>query len=281
VGCDGYPDCDFTRNLDGSTEPTGPTIVGDDPETALPILLLKGPYGPYVQLGEVIKDEKKKPKRASLPKGMAPADVTLAVALKLLTLPRDLGLHPESGKKVVANVGRFGPYLQHDGEFRSVPKTEDVYTIELGRAVEILAQPKSAARGSLRTVGKHPEDGAAITLHTGRYGNYVKHGKVNATLPEGTDLDTLSLEEAVALLTARAEATAKKPTKAKASSKAKAPAKPKTTAKPKAPAKPKAAAKPKKASTASLTDQPKTSAKAKVAAKAKATTKTASKKTAS
>ena len=146
---------------------------------------------------------------------MAPADVTLAIALKLLTLPRDLGLHPESGKKVVANVGRFGPYLQHDGEFRSVPKTEDVYTIELPRAVEILAQPKSSARGSLRTIGQHPEDGAAITLHTGRYGNYVKHGKINATLTEGMDLDTLTLDEALALLSARVAATGKKPAKAK------------------------------------------------------------------
>jgi len=177
-----------------------------------------------------------------------------------LTLPRDLGLHPESGKKIVANVGRFGPYLQHDGEFRSVPKTDDVYTIELTRAVEILAQPKSAARGSLRTVGKHPEDGAAITLHTGRYGNYVKHGKVNATLPDGTDLDTLSLEEAVALLAARVEATAKKPTKAKAAAKPKSAAKPKATAKTKAAAKPKAAAK-----TSTTATKPKTPTKTKKA----------------
>ena len=231
VGCDGYPECDYTCNMDGSTEPVGPTIVGDDPETALPILLLKGPYGPYVQLGEVIKDEKKKPKRASLPKGMAPADVTLEIALKLLTLPRDLGLHPETGKKVVANVGRFGPYLQHDGEFRSVPKTEDVYTIELPRAVEILAQPKSAARGSLRTLGQHPEDGAAITLHTGRYGNYVKHGKINATLIEGMNLDTLTLDEAVALLSARVAATGKKPAKAKTTEKKAASTKKPTAAK--------------------------------------------------
>jgi len=268
VGCDGYPDCDFTRNMDGSTEPIGPTIVGDDPETQLPILLLKGPYGPYVQLGEVVKDEKKKPKRASLPKGMAPADVTLEIALKLLTLPRDLGLHPESGKKVVANVGRFGPYLQHDGEFRSVPKTEDVYSIELPRALEILAQPKSAARGSLRTVGKHPDDGAAITLHSGRYGNYVKHGKVNATLPEGTDLESLSLDEAVALLNARIAASGKKPAKAK------------TTSKPKAASKPKATSKPKTASTTTqskASTKPKTTAatKSKAVAKPKATTKKA------
>jgi DNA topoisomerase-1 len=138
-------------------------------------------------------------------------------------------LHPETGKKVVANVGRFGPYLQHDGEFRSVPKTEDVYTIALARALEIMAQPKSAARGSLRTVGKHPEDGAAITLHSGRYGNYVKHGKVNATLPDGTDLDTLSLEEAVALLNARIAATSTK--KVAKPAKAKSPAKKTTTVK--------------------------------------------------
>jgi len=270
VGCDGYPECDFTRNMDGSTEPVGPTIVGDDPETSLPILLLKGPYGPYVQLGEVIKDEKKKPKRASLPKGMPPADVTLEIALKLLTLPRDLGLHPETGKKVVANVGRFGPYIQHDGEFRSVPKTEDVYTIALVRALEIMAQPKSAARGSLRTVGKHPEDGAAITLHSGRYGNYVKHGKVNATLPEGTDLDSLSLEEAVSLLKAKiATSSSKKPAKA---AKAKTPAKKTTTTK-------KAAAT--KSSAIKAKDTAKTSAKTvKTSAKKSSTAQSPIKKTA-
>jgi DNA topoisomerase-1 len=217
VGCSAYPGCDFTRNLEGTNEQSGPLIVGEDPESGLPILVLKGPYGPYVQLGEASKEDKKKPKRASLPKGVQAQDVTLAQALKWLTLPRDLGLHPESQKKVVANVGRFGPYLQHDGEFRSIPKTEDVYEIALPRALEILAQPKSLGRGALKSLGNHPDDGAPVSLHTGRYGPYVKHGKINATLSEGQTTDSITLEEALELLKAKSvkEAPAKKPVKKK------------------------------------------------------------------
>lgn len=237
AGCSGYPACDFTRNLDGAPESTGPLNVGDDPETGLPILVLKGPYGPYVQLGEANKEDKKKPKRASLPKSFAPTEVTLALALKWLTLPRDLGLHPTTQKKVVANIGRFGPYLQHDGEFRSVPKTEDVYEIGLDRALEILAQPKSLGRGVLRNLGPHPEDTVPVTVHTGRYGNYVKHGKINATLAEGQSAETITLEEAlglIALKTAKAPSKKNGPAKPRAAPKTKATAKAKKTPKAKA-----------------------------------------------
>jgi DNA topoisomerase-1 len=202
VGCSGYPECDYTRNLDGTSQASGPTIIGVDPATSLSILLLSGPYGPYLQLGEAA-EEGKKPKRISLPKNLAPTAVTVDIATRLLSLPRDLGLHPESGKKVVVNIGRFGPYIQHDGGFRSIPRADNVFDIALERALAILAEPKAAGRGALRVVGNHPEDGASVTLHSGRYGNYVKHGKVNATLPEGTDLEQLSMEEAVVLLAAR------------------------------------------------------------------------------
>lgn len=204
VGCDGYPECDYTQNLHGEEEQRGPITVGLYPDSGQPILLLSGPYGPYVQVGETVKDSKEKPRRASVPKELAPGDVTVELALKLLSLPRDLGLHPDSGKKVSVNIGRFGPYIQHDGEFRSVPKADDVYAIDLPRALEVLAQPKGLPRGALRLVGKHPADNATITLHAGSYGHYVKHGKTNATLPKDADIDALSLEDAVALLAERA-----------------------------------------------------------------------------
>lgn len=258
VGCSGYPECDYTRNLDGTSQSTGPTIVGTDDASGQSILLMSGPYGPYLQLGETA-EEGKKPKRVSLPKNLAPTAVTVDIATRLLSLPRDLGLHPDSGKKVVVNIGRFGPYIQHDGGFRSIPRGDNVFDITLERATAILAEPKAAGRGALRVVGNHPEDGASITLHSGRYGNYVKYGKVNATLPEGTDLDALTLEEALVLLAARSAKTgggrsaakAKAPAKAKSktavstkakTTKAKAPAKGEEAA---APAKPKAASKPK------------------------------------
>ena len=216
VGCSAYPECDYTRNLDGTSGADGPTIVGTDGPTQLPVLLLSGPYGPYLQLGES-SEEGKKPKRVSLPKNLAPTAVTMEIASQLLSLPRDLGLHPDNGKKVVVNIGRFGPYIQHDGGFRSIPRTDNVFDIALARAVAILAEPKAAGRGALRVVGNHPDDNGSITLHAGQYGKYVKHGKINATIPEGSDPDTLTVEEAVVLLAARsAKSGSSKTVKAKA-----------------------------------------------------------------
>jgi DNA topoisomerase-1 len=194
----------------------GPDVLGDDPATGKPILMLQGRFGPYVQLGEAEEGSKAKPKRASLPKGMNPADVKLDFALQLLSLPRTLGSHPETGKEIQANVGRFGPYVVHDGDFRSLAKTDDVYTVDLARALELISQPKGgrgqrAAIEPLRTIGAHPKDGEPVNLFEGRYGPYVKHGGVNASLPKGMGPDEITLEQAVTLLAEReAAAPAKK-----------------------------------------------------------------------
>jgi DNA topoisomerase-1 len=146
----------------------------------------------------------KKPKRVSVPKNVQPDSVDLAVALKLLALPRDLGAHPESGKKVLAAIGRFGPYVSHDGQFKSIPKDESVFDIGLERAVALLKEPKQfGARGALKVLGKHPNDGQPVALYSGRYGPYVKHGKINATLPDPNAIATVTLEEAVDLLAAK------------------------------------------------------------------------------
>jgi DNA topoisomerase I len=204
VGCAGYPDCDYTRNVDGEANVPAKREIGTDPKTHKLIQLLQGPYGPYIQLGEPEGD--KKPKRVSVPKNIAPDAVTLETALKLLALPRDLGAHPETGKKVHAAIGRFGPYVSHDGQFKSVPKDESVFDIGLERAVALLKEPKQfSARGALKVLGKHPADNQPVALYSGRYGPYVKHGKVNATLPDKDAIGTITLEEAVELLQARAK----------------------------------------------------------------------------
>ena len=220
IGCAGYPECDYTRNLDGpdgEAAPTGPVEVGVT-QSGVKVLLLNGPYGPYVQLGEAAEDGKK-PKRASLPKGMLAAHVTMEVADKLLSLPRELGMHPESGKKVIVNNGRFGPYIQHEKEFRSIPKSDDIFTIDFARALEIMAQPKSAGRAgatALKTLGVHPDDEQNISVFSGQYGPYVKHGKINATIPAELTPDTITLEQAINLL----EAKARKPGRPKRATKA-------------------------------------------------------------
>ncbi|HZZ92582.1 MAG TPA: type I DNA topoisomerase [Usitatibacter sp.] len=224
IGCAGYPECDYTRNLDGSESGDGgKREIGTDPESGKTIMLMQGPFGPYVQLGEMEGD--KKPKRVSVPKNIAPDNVTLDTALQLLALPRDLGAHPESGKKVVAAIGRFGPYVSHDGAFKSIPRDESVFDIGLERAVALLKEPKSfSARGALKVLGKHPADGQPVALYSGRYGPYVKHGKVNATLPDKDMISTVTLEEALELINAKSGKGKAKP-KAATKTAAKAPAK--------------------------------------------------------
>jgi len=204
IGCAGYPECDYTRNVDGSEgQEAQKREIGVDPKTKMLIQLLVGPFGPYIQLGEPEGD--KKPKRVSVPKNITPDSVSLETAVKLLALPRDLGPHPESGKKVNAAIGRFGPYVSHDGQFKSIPKDENVFDIGLERAVALLKEPKQFnARGALKVLGKHPADGQAVALYSGRYGPYVKHGKVNATLPDEKMINTVTLEEAIELLAAKA-----------------------------------------------------------------------------
>lgn len=191
----------------------GPDKVGFHPETGEPIYLRIGPYGPYVQMGEK-SEENANPKRASLPKGVNPEDVTLEVAVGLLALPRLLGVHPETGAPVKASQGRFGPYIVHDQgkegkDYRSLKKDDDVLSISLGRALDLLAEPK-AGRGRkktaepLRLLGNHPEDGEAVAIFNGPYGPYAKHGKTNVSLPEGETVESVTLEQAVALLSSKA-----------------------------------------------------------------------------
>ena len=207
----------------------GPDKLGLDPETGEPIYLLMGGYGPYVQLGEAT-EENKKPKRASLPKGVKPEEVTLEMAVGLLSLPRTLGTHPETGAKIQAGLGRFGPYVVHNQgkegkDYRSLKAEDDVLTISLERALELLAQPKRTRGGSrgsakkpLRELGVHPEDKEPVNIYDGPYGPYVKHGKINAGIPEGETVETLTLEKALELLAQKA-ATKKSASKSSKSTK--------------------------------------------------------------
>ena len=203
IGCTAYPECDYTRNL-ANTVDAGEARkeLGDDPVSGLPVLLLRGPFGYYVQLGEVEVGAKVKPKRISWPKELPPEDADLAAATKLLQLPKDLGLHPESGKKVIVNIGRFGPYIGHDGKFKSIPRTDSVFTIQLERAVELLAEARTS-NTVLRELGAHPDDQKPVEVCNGRYGPYVRHGKVNATLPKDISPDEVTLPEALTLLAER------------------------------------------------------------------------------
>ena len=220
VGCSGYPDCDYTRPW--GDQPAGPTVLGKDPASDMDILLLKGPYGFYVQLGPTPEDKTQKPKRAAWPKSIPVASADLDTALKMLALPRQLGDHPESGKPVEANIGRFGPYVKHDGMFKSIPKAQSVHDITLTRAVELLAEKKSAGGGG-RSLGAHPQDKRSIAVHSGRYGPYVKHGKINATIPASIDPAKITLEEALELLSAKTTKSGKsgKPVKPEKSAKSK------------------------------------------------------------
>ena len=230
IGCTGYPECDFTRSL-GDEEDTGEARreLGMHPETNQAVLLLRGPYGPYVQLGEQEEGVKTKPKRVSWPKDLPLEQADLAAALKLLSLPREVGTHPESGKKVIVNIGRFGPYIGHDGKFKSIPRTDSIFDIGLERAVELLAQAKTGGATVLRALGEHPDDKAPIEVCSGRYGPYVRHGKINATLPKDVTPEAVTLEEALELIAARAAKASPSKTKATKKPAAKKAAAKKTT----------------------------------------------------
>jgi DNA topoisomerase-1 len=213
IGCSNYPECRYTRPLaiengngeNGAAEPVGPRELGVDPVNNLPVSLRKGPYGYYVQRGQ--GDEAEKPKRVSLPKGLSPGEVTLDQALKLLSLPREVGVHPADGKKITAAIGRFGPYIKHGDEYRSLRGDDDVLAIGINRAVALLAEPKKGGgrrqAKPLRVLGNHPADNQPVNLFSGRYGPYVSHAGVNATLPQDIAPETATLEQAVELLSAR------------------------------------------------------------------------------
>jgi len=222
IGCTEYPECRYTRpfsisgaNGNGHTETK---VLGHDPVTGLDITLRSGRFGPYIQLGEAVNGEK--PKRAGLPKGTELADVDLDMALKLLSLPRDVGKHPETGEPIRAGVGRFGPYVHHVKTYANLDEDDDVHSIGLNRAVTLIAE--KIARGGKgrrfggdpgRALGDHPGKGGAIVVKSGRYGPYVSHAGVNATLPNDKTPESITLDEALALLEARSAKLGDAPTK--------------------------------------------------------------------
>ncbi len=194
----------------------GPQSLGTDPKTGLPVYVLTGRFGPYVQLGDAPeKGSKDKPRRASLTKHDDAETLTLARALELLSLPRLVGHDATTGQDIIANFGRFGPYVKRGDEFRSLATDADVFTVSLDQALELFAQEKkgrrrTATRTVLREVGLHPESQAKVEILEGRYGPYVTDGTTNASVPKDVMVETLTLEEAVGLLKARAGAPAKK-----------------------------------------------------------------------
>ncbi len=221
---------------------TGPDQVGRHPETGEPIYVKIGAYGPYVQLGDKT-DENPKPKQASLLKGVTPETVTLEMAVGLLALPRTLGVHPVTGGKIQASLGRFGPYVVHDQgkegkDYRSLKAADNVLTISLERALELLSEPKkgrsstnSKSKAALRELGTHPEDGETINIYDGPYGPYIKHGKTNVSIPEGQTVEDVTLAAALNLLAAKASTgKSTRKTSKSTSSKSKSTAKSSTTA---------------------------------------------------
>jgi DNA topoisomerase-1 len=194
-----------------------PRELGADPKTGEPVSLRKGPFGIYVQSGEnpvKVKGKGKgnakakdpeKPKRCSLPKGTAVDDVTLEMALVLLSLPREIGKNPDSGSPITAGIGRYGPYVKHGSTYVSIPADESVLDIGLNRAVALIAEAPAKRGGGGKAFADHPADGKPITLHSGRFGPYIKHGRTIASLPKGVEAETLTVDRAVEIIAARAE----------------------------------------------------------------------------
>ncbi|TPW03507.1 MAG: DNA topoisomerase I [bacterium] len=244
IGCSNYPECRYTRGFGAATgvEDGGDRDLGVDPDTGAPVALKIGRFGPYV---ETTIPGEEKPKRSSLPKGWSPATLALEQALRLLALPREVGIHPEDGKPISAGLGRYGPFVLHAGTYANVADIDEVFDIGLNRAVVLLAEKRAgkfagrgAATAPLKDLGAHPETGEPVHVMAGRFGPYVKSGKINATLPKGSAPEDMTMEIAVPLLAARAAAAPAKGKKAPAAKKAapKAAAK-KPAAKKKAPAK--------------------------------------------
>ena len=225
IGCSNYPECNFTRQLgaadNGESEdaPAGPQVLGNDPDTGEEVSLRSGRFGPYVQRGDG-----KEAKRSSIPKGWNPAEIDFEKALQLLSLPREVGTHPETGKPISAGIGRYGPFVLHEGLYANLDSPEEVFSVGINRAVDALAEKaakgggRRGAQQALKQLGEHP-DGGPVTVKDGRYGPYVNHGKVNATLPKDKDPQSVTLEEALELIAAKAgsKGKAKKTAKKKKS----------------------------------------------------------------
>jgi DNA topoisomerase-1 len=226
VGCSNYPECGFTRQLgeqvNGDGQPasgdSGDKILGKDPYTAEEIVLKSGRFGPYVQRGDG-----KEAKRSSLPKGWTVDSIDHEKALALLALPRDVGQHPESGKMISAGLGRYGPFLLHDGTYANLDSIEDVFSVGINRAVALIAEKIAKGPGrrggtpaALKELGDHPDGGGKVTVRDGKYGAYVNFGTINATIPKGKDPASITMDEAVALIAAREAAGGGKKTKSAA-----------------------------------------------------------------
>lgn len=252
IGCSNYPECRYTRSLAASISPDGEgdalkegmRVLGTHPETGEEITVRRGPYGLYVQQGTPDPEDKKaRPRRASLPKGVEGDTITLEQALGLLSLPRIVGVHPETGEPIEAGLGRFGPYVKMGGIYGSLDRDDDVLTVGINRAVDAIARKLA----SVRSLGPHPKDAEPVLIRKGRFGPYAQHGATVANLPRGVDMDAVTLPEAVALLaekgkTLKPKAGAKRTPARKARSAPKAaaadaPAKPKKPAAKTSPAK--------------------------------------------
>jgi len=232
VGCSNYPDCNFTRQITPSADGIqGKKVLGEDPATGLEVTLRGGRYGPYLQLGEQIKPPKpkrgekkpevEKPKRAGVPKGVSPDDIDLEKALGLLSLPREIGLSPEDGEPIVAGIGRFGSYVKHGKIYANLEDGDDVLTIGLNRAVTLIAEKKANPKKGRRfgadpgkVLGEHPDQGGPVVVKNGRYGPYVSHNGINATITGDRTPETITLTEAVVLLDARADQLSSQPRRA-------------------------------------------------------------------
>ena len=210
IGCSNYPECRFTRPIAANDAEdagaTGDRELGIDPKTSQSVWLKNGRFGPYVEMGEA-----KAAKRASLPKSWPPATIDIDKALRLLSLPREIGEHPAEGGMILAGIGRYGPYVQHNGTYANVPTADEVFEIGINRAVDVLAEKRAgggrggrAPAGALAELGPHPTDGAPVRVLSGRFGPYIKHGSTNANVPKGSDPASLTMEQAVELLAARA-----------------------------------------------------------------------------
>ena len=267
IGCSNYPDCTFTRQMTPGANGSQPTkVLGVDPVSGLEVTIRGGRFGTYLQLGEQAKavkpkkgekaEKPPKPKRASLPKGLAPEDIDLDKALALLSLPREVGLSPEDGEPILAGIGRFGPYVKHGKVYASLEDGDNVLTVGLNRAMHLIADkianPKKGGRrfgaDPGKALGEHPDKGGPIVVKNGRYGPYVSHNGVNATLTGDKTPDTVTLDEAIVLLDARAAMMGNSPKGRRAAGRKNASGK--ATPSPAAKPKKAAAAKPKKAAAA-------------------------------
>jgi DNA topoisomerase-1 len=278
VGCSNYPECRYTRPLAADSEASADRILGKDPETDLDVTVKAGRFGPYIQLGEQ-KDyaEGEKPRRAGIPKNMSPGDMELELALKLLSLPREIGKHPETGEPITAGIGRFGPFVRHEKTYASLEAGDEVFDIGLNRAVTLIAEKIAKGPSGRRfgadpgkPIGEHPSLGG-VAVKNGRYGAYVTAGGVNATIPSDKAPDTITLAEAIMLIDERAAKGGGKP---KRGARKAAPKKAAAKASPKAPTDPDAPRPAKKAAVKKAAAKPKSEAVSKARAPVASTAKT-------